>query len=491
VSENNDVSGTDDVSEADSRFVPLLDRPLVWLAVGVGLLALEAGALLETAYIVLPGGAGPSFPTLLSRSVIPNSGYHPPGLSWSAVAPPLIADVFGLLCDSPWKGTFLGLSPALSWLVRVTAVYAYAFAWLGWIVYGFQLYRRQYRTPDWTPRDDMVRRFRRHRWGQFGLVVVFLFVVMAVFAPALGPTTLDRTLEEPFSYTETYYDEEAATVTEVSVGTANLESGSRGTASENVGPVNYDEFGRWHPFGTLPSGVDLFTFLVHGARVSLFIGVTAISLGGLFAAAFALLSAYYKGLVDLVLVVTSDAILSLPQLLLLILLSVVLGDTWVAQIYSGAALLALIFAATGWPFLWRAIRGPAFQVSEEEWIDAAKSFGQYPHVTMRKHMAPYILGYLLVYASMNLGGIILTVAGLSYLGIGVSSPTPEWGRAIQVGQEYVSTMSWHISFLPGVMIVLVVTAFNALGDGIRDAIDPQTEDAAEGAEMSAASGGGA
>ena len=111
---------------------------------------------------------------------------------------------------------------------------------------------------------------------------------------------------------------------------------------------------------------------------------------------------------------------------------------------------------------------------------------------MRKHMFPYIVGYLLVYTSMTLGGIIIAVAGLTFLGLGITRPTPEWGRAINLGQQYVTTVSWHISFIPGIMIVLVVTAFNALGDGIRDAIDPQSEGGSdEGAEAAAAGGGGA
>lgn len=461
----------------------------IWLAAGFLLLLLEVGALVDLLYLFLPGGTGPSIPTLLSRSVIPNSGYQAPDLAWSAVAPPVLSSVLSLLMGSPWRGTVLGLSPAQAWFARVTLVYLYAFAWLLWLASGYRLYRRQFRTASWTPQDDVIRRFRSHRWGLFGFFIVFVFVVMAMFAPALGPTTLDRSLEEPYSHQLTYYDEQAGEILETTVGDANLQSASRGTAQQNVGVLQYDDYGRWHPVGTMPSGVDLFTFLVHGARISLFIGMSAIGLGALLAAVFALLSAYYKGLVDLVLVLTSDTILSMPQLLLLILLSVVLGDTWIAELYSGAFLLAIIFAATGWPFLWRTVRGPAFQVAEEAWIDAAESFGQRPLRTMRIHMAPYILGYLLVYASMNLGGIILTVAGLSYLGVGVSWPTPEWGLAIQVGQKYISTVSWHISFIPGVMIVLIVTAFNALGDGIRDAIDPQSQDTTEEAEMSAASGG--
>lgn len=487
-----DSTDTADASDEASYLLGTNRALVAWAVIGLALLAAQFGAVLEFVYLALPPlDTAPSVPTLLSRSTIPNAGYQPPGVEWSSVAPPVLSTVLSVLFDDPWKGTFLGLSPALAWTVRVLAVYTYSLAWLGWLGYGYRLYRRHIRAAAWTPRDDVISRFRRHRWGMFGFAIVFVFVVMALFAPALGPTTLEKSLEEPFSYSKTYYDSGSAIVTEVTHGTANLDSASRGSPDQNVGPLSYDSFGRWHPFGTLPSGADLFTFMVNGARVSLFIGGTAIGLGGLMAAAFALISAYYKGVVDLLLVVTSDSILSMPQLLLIILLSTMLSNTWIAGLYSGAMLLALIFAGTTWPFLWRAIRGPAFQVAEEEWIDAAKSFGQTPRVLMRKHMAPYIVGYLLVYASMNLGGIILSVAGLSYLGIGVNAPTPEWGRAIQVGQPYISTVSWHISFLPGVMIVFIVTAFNALGDGIRDAIDPQTDSQGESTEATAASGGGA
>ncbi|MFB6218115.1 MAG: ABC transporter permease, partial [Halobacteriaceae archaeon] len=95
--------------------------------------------------------------------------------------------------------------------------------------------------------------------------------------------------------------------------------------------------------------------------------------------------------------------------------------------------------------------------------------------TMRKHILPYITGYLLVYGSMNLGGVIIGIAGLSYLGLGVNPPVPEWGRAISQGQSYIGGSSWHVSIVPGVLITLLVIGFNALGDGIRDAIDPESD----------------
>jgi len=459
-----------------------------WLAGLVLLVLLEFGALMEAIMTTVPwqrvgsflpgttpwavfagiGDALAGLPTLLSRAIVPNQGYQIPG--------------------EGWEGTFLGLEPGIAWALRVLLIYGYSFALLGWTFYGYELFRRYYRAADWTPYDDMLNRLEGHRWGQFGFVVVFAFVVMAVFAPALGPTTVDRNIANPYENEIQYYDENAEQVQTVLVGQANLQSVSKGAGGRNIGPGEYDDFGRFHPFGTLPSGKDLFTFMVAGARVSLFIGLLYITLAAGLAIILALLTAYYKGLADLAVVIAGDSVQALPQLLVLILLSFVLSDTWIAGIYDGGLLLALIFAATGWPYLWRAVRGPALQVSTEEWIDAAKSFGQKPRVTMQKHMLPYVVGYLLIYASLSLGGAIIGVAGLSFLGLGVNPPTPEWGRAVSAGQPYVATASWHISLIPGIMVVLIVTAFNALGDGIRDAIDPQSQ---EGSTEATAGGTGA
>jgi peptide/nickel transport system permease protein len=94
---------------------------------------------------------------------------------------------------------------------------------------------------------------------------------------------------------------------------------------------------------------------------------------------------------------------------------------------------------------------------------------------MKKHMVPYVFSYILIYASLSLGGIIVGVAGLSFLGLGISPPTPEWGRLIADGQQYVASPSWHISLIPGILITILVTGLNAFGDGIRDAVDPKSE----------------
>jgi len=447
----------------------------VWLLGAAALLAPEVGAVLSllagVAAVDGAAAAAESVPTLLSRETIPNQGAQVPG--------------------EGWRGTFLGLSPAAAWGLRVALIYAYAGAWLAWGWRGYRTFREEYRVAGWTPRDDFVDRFRNHGWGLFGLLVVLAFLVLATFAPAMGPTTVEQNVESPYEHTVEYYDEDADRVATVPVGDANLGAVSQGTDARNVGPLSYDRYGRFHPFGTMETGKDLFTFAAAGARVSLFISLLAIGISTVISATLAMVSAYYGGVVDLAVVLLADATQSLPQLLVVMLLSVVFSGTWIAGLYSGGVLLAVIFALTGWPQLWRAIRGPALQVAERDWVDAADSIGTPTNQTMRRHMLPYVLGYLLVYTSMSLGGIIIGIAGLSFLGLGVNSPTPEWGRAVDIGQPYLATESWHIALIPGVLVVIVVTGFNALGDGVRDAIDPESDASAdESAAAAGASGGG-
>ncbi|MFB6174272.1 MAG: ABC transporter permease [Halobacteriales archaeon] len=485
-------------TEQSTEDVPLADRlrrnprpAALWLLGLAALIALEFGAFFEfvmslawdvpvswltgalpagpvtavAAALAAAGNALADVPTLLTRSIFENQGYYVPGTGW--------------------RSTFLDLSPATVWSLRVTLVYAYAFGFLWWLWRGYLTFRRHYRVADWTPTDDIIDRLSRHRWGQFGLVVVVAFLVLATFAPALSPATFQENIRNPYGSQVEYYDEETDSVETVTGGSANLDSKSVGARS-NVGIWSYDIYGRFHPVGTLTTGKDLMTFLAYGARVSLFIGLLASAIAGGIALLLALLTAYYKGLADLATVVTSDAFAAMPQLLVLIMLSTVLAETWIAKIYSGAFLLAVLFGIWGWMYLWRAVRGPAFQVVENEWVDAAESFGERPTVLVRKHVAPYVIGYLLIYLSMSLGGYIIGAAGLSYLGLGVLPPTPEWGRAVAQGQSFIATRSWHISIIPGVAITIIVLGFNALGDGIRDAIDPQSEG---GEAVEAAAGG--
>ena len=409
-----------------------------------------------------------SIPTLTSPETIPNQGHRTPG--------------------GGWEGTFLGLSPAVAWAIRTAVVFAYALACLVWAWSGYDRYRRHYRQADWTPRDDTVRRLRNHYWGLFGLTIVIGFVVLALWAPAISPVPAEANIYQPYEHEFEYLGEDGE-VASITHGAANINTRSDG--QHTVAPMSYDQYDRFAPLGTTPRGQDLLTNLAFGARTSLIIGLTAIGLGAFIAVVLSLLTAYYKGVADVLTVVASDTIISIPAFLLVMLISVIFseGNHPLADPLDGGLLLALVFAFVFWPGMWRAIRGPSLQVAEQEWVDAAKSYGQRPTTTMRKHMSPYIAGYIMIYASLLLGSAIIFTAALTFLGLGISPPTPEWGRLIDQGQPYIATASWHVATISGLMIVLVVTAFNALGDALRDAIDPEA-DVGEGEETGGATTGG-
>lgn len=464
-----DILGLD-LSRRGHRWAKRAELTLVLVA-AAGLIAYTpVGGAFSALIGAITGGVdalASALPSITSRDLIPNTGHRLP--------------------EGGWEGTFLGLSPAVAWAIRTGLVFAYATASLVWLWRGFDVYRTHYRLADWTPRDDTVRRFRNNYWGLFGFAIVFLFVVLALWAPAVSPVEAQHNIYEPNAHEFEYLSEDGE-VTSTTHVFANLQSRSDG--QNTIGPMSYDDYGRWAPLGTTNRGQDMMTHLSYGARTSLVIGVTAIGLGALIAVVLSLLSSYYKGITDIVTVMASDTIQAVPALLLIMLVSVVFqeADHPIAQPLDGGLLLALIFALAYWPGMWRSIRGPSLQVSEQEWVDAAKSYGQTPFQTMRKHMAPYIAGYILIYGSLLIGGVIISTAALTFLGLGINPPTPEWGRLINGGQSYISTSSWHVATIPGIAIVLVVIAFNALGDAIRDAIDPEADvDESE----AAATGGGA
>ncbi|MFC7210757.1 ABC transporter permease [Natronoarchaeum sp. GCM10025321] len=393
-----------------------------------------------------------SIPTLTSREVIPNLGHRTP--------------------SGGWEGTFLGLSPKWAWTIRFMLVWAYVLACLVWFWKGFNVYRDHYREADWTPRDDTIRRFRNHTWGIFGLIIVLGFVTLALFAPAISAVPVEHNVYEPYNHEFSHLND-GGEVEEVLHGTANLNSRSNG--QNTVGIWEYDDYDRFAPLGTTPTGQDMITHLAFGARTSLVIALSAVGLGALIAVGLSLMTAYYKGLLDIVVVVTSDTIISIPVLILVMMILVVFQNHPLSEPMDGGLLLSLILALAYWPGMWRSIRGPSLQVAEEEWVDAAKSYGQTPNNIMRKHMAPYIASYIIIYSSLLIGGIIITVSALSFLGLGIQSPTPEWGRLINDGKAYIPTSSWHISTVAGIMIAMVVLSFNALGDALRDAIDPEAD----------------
>jgi peptide/nickel transport system permease protein len=402
--------------------------------------------------------------TLISRETIPNHGYQTPA--------------------GDWEGTFLGLSPRYAWLTRFLLVWVYAAVFIGWLWQGYNVFREHYRAMDWTPRDDVIDRLRSHSWGVFGIVVVLGFIVLALFAPAIATYPIQENVYQPYAEDSEfkYFNEESGEVEMAHHGDANLDSRSQGEGSGTVSINEYDEYGRYAPLGTTPSGEDMMTHIAYGAQTSLTIAFVSITIAVFLAMLLSLASAFYGGIVDLMTIIGTDTIISIPIFVLVLMMSVVFsqGDVWIAEPMDGGFLLALIYAFAYMPGMWRSIRGPSLQVAQEEWVDAAKSYGQRPLAIMRKHMAPYVMSYLIIYGSLLIGGIIIVTSALSFLGYGVTEPTPEWGRLISDGRNAVATESWHVSTVSGAMIAIVVTGFNALGDGIRDAIDPQAEANATG-----------
>jgi len=429
------------------------------------------GGILGTefdAFVTLLDGASSTLPSITSREAIPNQGHRTP--------------------DGGWEGTFLGLSPAWAWTIRVGLVLAYALALALWVRSGYRRYRTHYREAEWTPRDDTIRRFKQNYWGMFGLIVIGLFVVISIWAPAVSPAPVEHNVYEPFEHELEYLNDETGEVETVPHGIANLNSHSDGQTT--VKPLSYDDYDRWAPLGTTDRGQDMMTHLAYGARTSLTIGVTGIGLAGGIAVFLSLLTAYYKGLADIATVITTDSIIAIPALLLIMMVMQIFQDAShpLAEPLDGGLLLALVFGMVYWPGIWRAIRGPSLRVAEQEWVDAARSYGQTPLSIMRMHMAPYIAGYVMIYASLLLGGVIIFTAALTFLGLGINPPTPEWGRLIANGEQFVSTSSFHVATIPGLAIAFVVVGFNALGDGLRDAIDPEA-DIGDG-DAAAAGGGG-
>lgn len=222
-----------------------------------------------------------------------------------------------------------------------------------------------------------------------------------------------------------------------------------------------------HWFGTDYLGRDVFARIVHGARVSLALGigttVISLTLGGLLGA----MSAYYGGRIDNMVMRLTDMLMCIPSILLTLAIIAALGT-------SMTNLLIAITVATV-PGFTRIIRSYILTVIGQEYIEAAKSCGMGDFRIIMTHIIPNVIGPIVVEATMNVAGMIITTAGLSFLGMGVQPPRPEWGAMLSDSKEYMLNYPYLVIF-PGLFIVSAALALNLLGDGLRDAIDPRLKD---------------
>jgi peptide/nickel transport system permease protein len=219
-----------------------------------------------------------------------------------------------------------------------------------------------------------------------------------------------------------------------------------------------------HPFGTDHVGRDILTRVLYGARTSLRIAALVLVLAALVGVPLGIAAGYFGGWIDDVIMRVTDVFLAFPALLLSLALAAVLTPS------VGNATLAI--AVTWWPWYARLARGAATQVAGRGYIESARALGVSPLRILGRHVLPNATTPVLVQMSLDVGGIILTAAALSFLGLGAQDPTPEWGLMVSQGQGYLNTQWWFPVF-PGVAIVIAALAFNLLGDGLRQALDPR------------------
>jgi ABC-type dipeptide/oligopeptide/nickel transport system permease subunit len=291
------------------------------------------------------------------------------------------------------------------------------------------------RTAARTPLEDTLRRLLRHRSAQVGLVVLTFLILVAVFAPVIAP----------YDPTQVLFDVKRRA----------------GPCIHLLGcPADQPQ----HLMGIDGNSRDLFSRVVFGSRLSLVIGFATVTFAIIIGTALGAVAGYAGGWADNVIMRCMDVLLAFPSLLLSIAIVAVLGQGLIN------ALLAISFVSI--PIYARIVRASVLQVKEQDFISASRALGASPLATLMNHVLPNAMTPLIVQGTLGIATAILDAAALSFLGLGAQPPTPEWG--LMLGEERNSVFNApHLVIFPGVAIMLTVLAFNLLGDGLRDALDPR------------------
>jgi peptide/nickel transport system permease protein len=269
------------------------------------------------------------------------------------------------------------------------------------------------------------RRLRKHHLAMGGLVIIFILIVAAVFAPWIAPYRFEE-----------------------------IDLMNRFAAPFHGG----------HVLGTDDLGHDVLTRLLYAGRVSLLVGFaaafSAVALGTL----VGVVAGFYGRIVDNLLMRLTDIVLTLPVFGVLLLLGRYFG--------GGVLPIVVIIGLFGWTVTSRLVRGEILKLKSLDYTDAARAMGANETRIIFRHLLPNAMAPIIVAATLDVGGAILTEAALSYFGVGIQPPTPSWGNMLQNAQSYLWTSPW-LAFWPGMMIFLTVLCFNFFGDGLRDALDPR------------------
>ncbi|MBI1737393.1 MAG: ABC transporter permease [Candidatus Rokubacteria bacterium] len=276
-----------------------------------------------------------------------------------------------------------------------------------------------------------MRRLSRRRTALFGLVVVAVVVVTALAAPWVSPF-------DPI---------------EQDIGDRRLKA-----------PGWRDDAGRMHVLGTDHLGRDLLSRIIHGAQPALLVGFAAVVISGILGLTAGLVSGYFGGRVDDVLMRLADIQLAFPFILLAIAVIGVLGP-------SLTTIIAVI-GVSSWVVYARVVRSAVLSLREREFVQAALALGSRDGRVLIRHVLPNALTPWLVVATLDMARVIVIESALSFLGLGVQPPTPTWGGMLADGRVYIST-AWWLATFPGLAILVTVLGINLFGDGLRDTLDPR------------------
>jgi peptide/nickel transport system permease protein len=236
-------------------------------------------------------------------------------------------------------------------------------------------------------------------------------------------------------------------------------------ATRFLRPLTTDHVGTFHPLGTDRFGRDVWTRLVHGARVSLAVGTLAVLLSVVIGVLVGGAAGYWPGPVRTSLLALTDFVLALPRVVLLLLLA--------AMARPSAALVIVVLGLTGWMSVARLVQGEVRSLAARPFVEGAVALGVPRGRVLVRHILPNALTPVIVSAALGLGNAIMLEAGLSFLGLGVQPPTPSWGNMIASGRDTLVNAPW-VAAAPGIALVLVVVACTLLGDAMQDALDPRS-----------------
>ena len=273
----------------------------------------------------------------------------------------------------------------------------------------------------------VLRRFLRHRLAIIGSVIIGTLILIAVFAPVVAP----------YGYRQHHYD--------------------------SVLHPPSPQF----PLGTDNVGADLLSRIIYASRISLSVGFLSMFIAMSLGMAVGATAGYFGGWLDNVLMRMVDVALCIPPLFLLLMV--------VAIISPSTTIVIVAIGVTGWMVPSRIIRGSVLTLKEQDFVEAARATGASTFMIITRHILPNAMGPLIVNATLMVGQAIISESVLSFLGVGIQPPTPSLGNMLSAAQTYIWNAPWMAVF-PGLVILITVLAFNLVGDGLRDALDPKLRD---------------